>query len=113
MSDMTPEQKQAEAESWKQWETAWGNTESGAHAFGWLNGYKAGQAASEAARAALVLKPRLLTDSRRFLVDALDDIGMWADERLSGDQRRELSGMMVRLATAASSALAAAPEATP
>jgi hypothetical protein len=43
----TDQQKQAEAKSWLEWKApiTWGNTESGAHAHGWANGYKAGAAA--------------------------------------------------------------------
>lgn len=35
MDEVSDAEKQAEAESWKRWQKAWGNTESGAHAFGW------------------------------------------------------------------------------
>lgn len=40
----TEKQRQAEAASWKRWQTEWGNTESGAHAFGWQAGYETGLA---------------------------------------------------------------------
>lgn len=40
------EKKQAEAASWRAWQTAWGNTESGAHAHGWEHGYEAGYQAA-------------------------------------------------------------------
>jgi hypothetical protein len=41
----TDQQKQAEAKSWLEWKApiTWGNTESGAHAHGWGNGYKVGR----------------------------------------------------------------------
>jgi len=48
MATLTDEQKAAEEASWREWQTAWGNTESGAHAHGWANGYKAGEDASRA-----------------------------------------------------------------
>jgi hypothetical protein len=40
IEELTPEEQQAEAESWKRWKSpeTWGNTESGAHAFGWAAG---------------------------------------------------------------------------
>jgi hypothetical protein len=54
MREMTEEEKQAEAASWRAWQNEWGNTESGAHAFGWINGYDhartAGGDAGEVAR---------------------------------------------------------------
>jgi hypothetical protein len=58
MATMTDEQKTDEAASWKEWQTAWGNTESGAHAHGWENGYKAGEAAARADLAAEVSRLR-------------------------------------------------------
>ena len=45
MRELTSSEKAAEADSWKRWQQAWGNTESGAHAFGWANGYSARDAA--------------------------------------------------------------------
>lgn len=48
---MTNEQKALEAESWRTWNTeAWGNTISGAHAWGWEHGYEEGLKAGRAAR---------------------------------------------------------------
>jgi hypothetical protein len=38
MRELTDEEKQAEADSWKRWDKEWGNTESGAHTFGWISG---------------------------------------------------------------------------
>lgn len=57
------EKKQAEAASWRSWQTAWGNTESGAHAHGWENGYQTGfeagqQAFMDAARHRATLTSR-------------------------------------------------------
>jgi hypothetical protein len=52
---MTDDEKaQAEAASWRAWQAAWGNTESGAHAHGWENGYQTG--AAEAARLGAALQ---------------------------------------------------------
>lgn len=66
---MVPEeQKQAEAASWKRWQGEWGNTESGAHAYGWKEGYKAGQAEVERLRDRAHIARELLQE----IVDALE-----------------------------------------
>lgn len=40
-----------------------------------------------------------MSDNTLFLVNQLDAIGMWADERLSGQDRRTLMGMVCKLST--------------
>jgi hypothetical protein len=47
--EMSDIERRAEAESWKRWGAAWGNTESGAHCFGFAAGVAWQKAQVEAA----------------------------------------------------------------
>ncbi len=45
------------------------------------------------------LRCQRMRDSIRLLVNQIDAIGMWGDERLSGVARAELSRLLIPLAT--------------
>lgn len=80
------EQKQAEAASWKRWQTAWGNTESGAHAFGWQDGYTVGQA-----------ELQRLQEQLRIATDQLQAFSDQEQERYPGELGTVANDALIRM----------------
>jgi hypothetical protein len=69
--EMSEEEKQAEAQSWKRWKSpeTWGNTDSGAHTHGWVSGRNYALAAAEAQRNALAAENARLREGLAFYAD--------------------------------------------
>jgi beta-phosphoglucomutase-like phosphatase (HAD superfamily) len=72
--EMSEEEKQAEAQSWKRWKSpeTWGNTDSGAHTHGWVSGRNYALAAAEAQRNALAAENARLREGLQAVLTDLD-----------------------------------------